>query len=105
MKPLLEHNNIEINLTHNERKPGTAKEFIGTIKITIYKNMAAVSKNVYIDKLDKIVDKCNSTYRRTKKILNLSMSNYVKPTLNLMLKTMIKTLNLKLVIMSECFGS
>ena len=68
MKPLLEHNNIEINLTHDERKPDTAKVFIGTIKITIYKNMAAVSKNVYIDKLDEIVDKCNSIYRRTKKL-------------------------------------
>ena len=28
----------------------------------IYKYMTSVSKNVYIDKLDNIVNKCNNTY-------------------------------------------
>ena len=30
--------------------------------------MASISKNVYINKLDDIVDKCNNTYHRTIKM-------------------------------------
>ena len=30
--------------------------------------MTSVSQNVYIDKLDDIVDKCNHTYQRTIKM-------------------------------------
>ena len=36
-----------------------------TLKTEIYKYMTAISKNVYIDKLDDIVDECNNTYHRT----------------------------------------
>ena len=33
-----------------------------------YKYITSVSKNVYTDKLDNIVNKCNNTYHRTSKM-------------------------------------
>ena len=50
---------------HNEGKSVVAERFIRTLKNKIYKYMAAISKNVYIDKLDDIVNECNNTYHRT----------------------------------------
>ena len=41
------------------------KRFIRTLKTKNYKYMTSVSKNVYIDKLDDIVDEYNNTYHRT----------------------------------------
>ena len=41
--------------TNNEGKSIIAERFIRTLKNEIYKYMTAVSKNVYIDKLDDIV--------------------------------------------------
>ena len=43
-------------LTHKEGKSVVAKRFIRTLKNKIYKHMIAVSKNVYFDVLDEIVD-------------------------------------------------
>ena len=40
-----------------------AERGIRTLKNKIYKHMTAVSKNVYIDKLDEIVEKCNTAYQ------------------------------------------
>ena len=42
--------------THNEGKSVAAERFIRTIKNNIYKCMTSISKNVYIDKLDDIVN-------------------------------------------------
>ena len=53
---------------HNEGKYVVAKRFIRTLKTKIYKYMTSVSKNVYIDKLDDIVNEYNNTYRRTIKM-------------------------------------
>ena len=64
MKSWLEKNDIEMYSTHNERKSVVAERFIRTIKNRIYKYMIAISKNVYIDKLDYIVNKYN-TYHST----------------------------------------
>ena len=49
-KKLLKDNNIEGYSTHNEEK------FIRTLKTKIYKYITSISKNVYIDKLDEIVN-------------------------------------------------
>ena len=38
------------------------------MKSKIYQHMTSVSKNVYTDKLVKIVDKYNNTYQKTMKI-------------------------------------
>ena len=49
---------------HNEGKSVVAERFIRTLKTKIYKYMTSVSKNVYINKLDDIVDEYNNTYHR-----------------------------------------
>ena len=54
--------------THNEEKSVVAERFIRTLKTKSYKYMAAVSKNVNIDKLDDIVKKYNNTYHTTSKM-------------------------------------
>ena len=61
-------NNIEIYSTYNEEKFVIAERFIRTLKNKIFKHMTAVSKNVYFDVLDDIVDKYNNTFHRTKKM-------------------------------------
>ena len=54
--------------THNEGKSVVAERFTRTLKNKIYKHIIAVSKNIYFDVLDDIVDKYNNTYRRTNKM-------------------------------------
>ena len=54
--------------THNEGKPAIGERFIRTLKNKICKYMTSVSENVYIDKLDDIVNKCNNTYHSTIKM-------------------------------------
>ena len=68
MKSWLEKNDIEMYSTHNEGKSVIAERFIRTIKNKIYKYMTSISKNVYIDKLDDIVNKYNNTYHSTIKM-------------------------------------
>ena len=48
--------------THNEGKFVVAERFIRTLKNKSYKYMTSVSKNVYIDKLDDILNKYINTY-------------------------------------------
>ena len=68
MKSWLEKNDREMYSTHNEGKSVAAERFIRIIKNKIYKYMTSISKNVYIDKLDSIVHKCNNKKRRTIKM-------------------------------------
>ena len=68
MKSWLEKNCIEIYSTHNERKSVIAERFTRTLKNKIYKNMTSISKIVYIDKLDDIVNKYSNTYHNTIKM-------------------------------------
>ena len=53
---------------HNEGKSVVVERFIRTQKNKIYKYMTSISKNVYIDKLDDIVNEYNNTYHRTIKM-------------------------------------
>ena len=53
---------------HNERESVVAERFIRTLKTTIYNYMTSISKNVYIDKLDDIVNEYNDTNHRTTKM-------------------------------------
>ena len=64
MKSWLEKNDIVMYSTYNEGKSVVAERFIRTLKNKIYKYMTSISKNVYIDKLDYIVDEYNNTYHR-----------------------------------------
>ena len=67
-KKWLRDNDIIIYSTHNEGKSVVAERFIRTLKNKIYKHMTAISKNVYFDVLDDIVDECNNTYHKTIKM-------------------------------------
>ena len=49
---------------HNEGKSVVAERFIRTLKNKIYKYMTEISKNIYINKLDDIVNQYNNTYHR-----------------------------------------
>ena len=84
-KKWIKENDIEMYSTNNEGKSVIAERFIRTLKNKIYKYMTSVSKNVYIDKLDDIVKK----YLLMLKIIHI---------LVLKKKSVIKILNLKLVI-------
>ena len=61
-------NGVRMYSIHNEEKSVVAERFIRTLKTKIYNYMTSVSKNVYIDKLDDIVNKYNNTYHRTIKM-------------------------------------
>ena len=63
-----EKNDIEMYSTHKEGKSVIAEGFIRTLKSKFYKYMTSVSENVYIDKLDDIVNKYNNVYHSTIKI-------------------------------------
>ena len=54
--------------THNEVKSVVAEGFFRTLKNKFYKYMTSTSKNVYIDKLDDVVNKYNNAYHGTIKI-------------------------------------
>ena len=64
----LKDNYIEIYSIHNKRKSVVAERFIRKLMTKIYKYRTAISKNVYIDKLDDIVNEYNNTYHRTIKM-------------------------------------
>ena len=55
-----------MNSTHNEKKSVVAEIYQNVTNNKNYNYM--ISKNVYIDKLDDIVNKCNNTYHRTIKM-------------------------------------
>ena len=58
-KKWLQDNDIAMYSTHNDGKSVVAERFIKTLKNKIYEYMTSISKNVYIDKLDDIVNKYN----------------------------------------------
>ena len=74
-KKWLKDNDIEMYSIHNEGKSVAAERFIRTLKTKIYKYMTAISKNIYIDKLDEIVNEYNNTYHRTIKIKSLDVKD------------------------------
>ena len=60
---------------HIEGKYVVAERFIRTLKTEIYKYMTSVSENVYIDKLDDIVNEYNNAYHRTIKMKRVDVEN------------------------------
>ena len=67
-KKWLRDNDIVMYSTHNEGKSVVAERFIRTLKSKIYKYMISISKNVYVNKLDDIVNEYNNTYHTTIKM-------------------------------------
>ena len=75
-KNWLKDNDIEMYSIHNEGKSVVTERFIRTLKTKIYKYRTLVSKNVYIDKLDGIVDDDdNNTCHRTIKMKPVDVKN------------------------------
>ena len=65
----------EMYSTNNKGKSVVAERFIRTLKNKIYKYMTSTSKNVYIDKLDDIVDEYNNKYHRAIKMKPIDVKN------------------------------
>ena len=74
-KRFLKINSIEMYSTYNEGKSVVAERFIRTLKNKIFKHMTAVSKNVYFDVLDDIVNKYNNTVHRTIKMKPIDVTS------------------------------
>ena len=62
-KKFLKDNNIMYSID-NEEKSVVPERLIRTLKTKTYKYLTSVSKNVYTNKLDDIVDSYNNTYHR-----------------------------------------
>ena len=79
MKSWLEKNDIEMYSTNHKGASAVAESIIRTLKNKIYKYMTSISKNVYIHKLDDIVNKYSNTYQSTIKMkpVDVKSSTYV----------------------------
>ena len=60
----------------NEAKFVFAERFVRTLKNKIFKHMTAISKNVYFDVLDDIVNKYNNSVHRTIKMKPIDVTNH-----------------------------
>ena len=92
-------NFITILLKIWKGKSVVAERFIRTLKNKIFKHITAISKNVYFDVLDDIVDKYNNTVHKTIKMKPVDVTDAFM--LNKMKVLIKKVLNLKLVTMLE----
>ena len=63
--------------THDEEKSFVAERFIRTLKNKIFKHVTSISKNVYIDKLDDLVNEYNNTYHRTFKMKPVDVKDII----------------------------
>ena len=79
-KRFLKINNTVMYSTYNEGKYVVTERFIRTLKSKIFKHMRAVSKNVYFDVLDNVVNKYKNTVHRTMKMkpINITSDSYVE---------------------------
>ena len=74
-KRFLKINNIEMYSTYNEGKSVVAERFIRTLKNKMFKHMTAISKNLYFDVLDDIVNKYNNSVHRTIKVKPIDVTS------------------------------
>ena len=66
--------------TYNEGKSVVAERFIRTLKNKIFKHMTTISKYVYTDVLDDIINKYNNTVHKTinMKPIDVTGDSYVE---------------------------
>ena len=66
--------------THNKGRSVVAETFVRTLRNKTSKYMTSISKNVYIHKLDDIVNKYNNTYHSTTKMkpVDVKPSTYIE---------------------------
>ena len=74
-KDFLKINNIEMYSTYSEGKSVVAERFIRNLKNKVFKHMTAISKNVYFDVLNDIVNKYNNTVHKTIKMKPIDVRN------------------------------
>ena len=76
----MEINNIEMYSTYSEGKSVVAERFIRTLKNKIFKDMIAISKNVYFDVLDDTVNKYNNTAHKSikMKLIDITFDSYAE---------------------------
>ena len=67
---------------YNEGKSAVGERFIRSLKSKIFKHMTAVSKTVYFDALDGIVDKYNNTVHRSIKMKPIDITSDSYPEYN-----------------------
>ena len=79
MKSWLEKNIMEMYSIHNKGKSVAAERFIRIVKNKTNKDMTSISKSMYIDKLDNIMNKYNNAYHRAIKMkpVDLKQSTYI----------------------------
>ena len=78
-KKWLQDNDIIMYSANNEGKSVVAERFIRTLKSKIYKYITSITKNVYIDKLNMIVNKYNNIYHTTikRKPIDVKDNTYI----------------------------
>ena len=74
-KDFFKINNIKMYSTFNEEKSVVSERFIRRLKNKIFKHMTAISKNVYFDVLEDIVNKYNNTVHRTIKMKPINVTD------------------------------
>ena len=75
LKKWLKDNDIVMYSSRNVGKSVVDERSVGALKNKIYKYMTSLSKNVYIDKLDDIVDEYNNTYHTTIKMKRIDVKD------------------------------
>ena len=74
----MQDNDIEMYSRGNKEKCSVAEIFIRTLEKKIYKYMTSVSKNVYIDKLDEVVNTYNKYYSTIEiKLLDVKSKTFI----------------------------
>ena len=68
---------IEMYSTHNEENSIATERFIRIFKNKIYKYITSISKIVYTDKLDDIVNNLNNIYHSTIKMKSVDIKSNV----------------------------
>ena len=63
-------------LSYNKEKSVVAKRFVRMLKSKIFKHMTAISKNVYFNVLEDIVNKYNNTVHKTIKMKPIDVTSY-----------------------------
>ena len=65
--------------TYKKRKSVVVEKFMRTLRNKVYKYITSTSKNMYVDKLDDIVNKYNNAYYSTMKMkaADLKLSTYI----------------------------
>ena len=96
-KDFLKINNIEMYSTYNEGKSVVSERFIRTLNNKMFKHMTTISKNVYTDLLNDIVNRYNNTVHKTIKVKPIDVTNDSYVEYNE--ESNKKVLNLKLVTM------